>query len=257
MGRYDDTNSNLGCRKGSRDCVYPDLPTTSTKSGQNSKPRDQTTPTSSNDDEIDEDRDEEGDTKLATIVDENEKEDNAGNITTPSTSSGARNASSSRTRATSDGFSAEDRVSPANSTITTSSMNTLGMHASEMLSPLRDDVAAILNSSHLPWELQYYLSYFSTHITYYHYGLTSDSDEFFTNTLLSLSFRNEALLNAVAAFAAYHSTVQNVDGQLSTFLKFYNRSVKLLLSSLKRRDSYNVSTLLTILQLATIEVRGF
>jgi len=68
--------------------------------------------------------------------------------------------------------------------------------------------------------------------------------------------RNEALLYAVVGFAAYHHTLKNPNGQINEFLQYYNRSVTLLLAFLKKKEKHSVATLLTILQLATIEVRA-
>lgn len=72
--------------------------------------------------------------------------------------------------------------------------------------------------------------------------------------MLSEAGKNESLLNVIVAFSAYLSTVRNPDGKIKDFLQYYNRSVTLLLDALKRKDTHNIPTLLTILQLSTIEV---
>lgn len=86
--------------------------------------------------------------------------------------------------------------------------------------------------------------------------MVNDIDNFFGLILPSLAVQsgNEALLNAVVGFAAYHRTAQNPNGRIQDFLQYYNKSVTLLLNCLKRREKQNTATLLTILQLATIEV---
>lgn len=110
---------------------------------------------------------------------------------------------------------------------------------------------------HLQKELQYYLDYFCENLTHFSYGMPNDPDGFFKSTLPSLAVQgNDALLYAVVGFSAYHSTLRNPNGKIDDFLGYYNKSVTLLLSSIKRGDNQNLSTLLTILQLATIEVRA-
>lgn len=95
-------------------------------------------------------------------------------------------------------------------------------------------------------------------MTNYHYGLAVDEDDFFNSELPSVAVTFEPLLNALVGFAAYHVTLQNPNGKLDDFLQYYNRSVTQLLRLLKRERTHNVHVLLTILQLATIEVgRGY
>ncbi len=109
--------------------------------------------------------------------------------------------------------------------------------------------------SHLPQELRYFLGYFAENITHYHYGVVNDSHDFFRTILPSMAARNEALLYSVVGFAAYHHTLRNPQGKMEQFLKYYNKAVRLLLGFLKRKERHNLATLLTILQLATIEVK--
>ncbi len=85
----------------------------------------------------------------------------------------------------------------------------------------------------------------------------NDSDDFFRNILPSMAVRNEALLYAVVGFSSYHYTLRDPQGKMQLFLKYYNRSVTLLLGFLKRKEKHTPMTLLTILQLATIEVGDF
>lgn len=62
-----------------------------------------------------------------------------------------------------------------------------------------------------------------------------------------------ALLYSVVAFAAYHHSIARNDDKISMFLSYYNKAIAFLQQSLKNKR-HNVATLLTILQLATIEV---
>lgn len=107
---------------------------------------------------------------------------------------------------------------------------------------------------HLPQDFRSYLRYYRDNMTNYHYGLAVDEDDFFHSELPSVAIQCEPLLNALVGFAAYHVTLQNPNGQLQDFLQYYNKSVTQLLSLLKRKETHSVHVLLTILQLATIEV---
>lgn len=106
--------------------------------------------------------------------------------------------------------------------------------------------------SHLPSDFQRHLEYFVANITSYHYSIANDGDDFFAVILPNIAVRHEPLLHAVVGFSAYHAMLQDPDGQLQDF-KYYNGGVTLLLEQLKRKET-NVATLLTILQLATMEV---
>lgn len=108
--------------------------------------------------------------------------------------------------------------------------------------------------SELPLEYQRHLNWFFENMNHYHYGLPLDTDDFFKTILPQAARHSEPLLNALMAFAAYHQTIQNPNGKISDFLGYYNRSIKLLLEALQSKQKYNVTTLMTILQIAQIEV---
>jgi hypothetical protein len=108
----------------------------------------------------------------------------------------------------------------------------------------------------LPHELQFYLSYFYENISHYHYCMVNDADDFFRTVLVGLALRNDALLYGVVGFSAYHHALNNPNGKINDFLQYYSHSVTLLLDCLKKEEKYSIGTLLTILQLATIEVRA-
>ncbi len=109
----------------------------------------------------------------------------------------------------------------------------------------------------LPPDFQFYLEYYCNNISVYHYCLGQDPDGFFRTTLPSIAVQkgHDALLNAVVGFSAYHYTVRDPNGKIQDFLQYYNRSVTLLLDSFRRREKQSIATLMTILQLATIEVK--
>ncbi|EOD43211.1 putative c6 finger domain protein [Neofusicoccum parvum UCRNP2] len=105
-------------------------------------------------------------------------------------------------------------------------------------------------SSH---HVRYYLDWFRNNITCHHYCLKYDGADFMRTTLLEIAVHNDHLLYAVVGFAAYHHTLIRPNGRIADFLSYYNRSVQLLRLSLQRNQRRTPATLLTILQLATIE----
>lgn len=107
---------------------------------------------------------------------------------------------------------------------------------------------------HLPSDFRFYLDYYCQNVTHYHYGMAHDPEKFFRTMLLNVAIRNEPLLHAIVGFSAYHYTLRDPNGKIQEFLKYYNKSVTLLLDFLKSKEKHNLATLLTILQLATIEV---
>ena len=108
--------------------------------------------------------------------------------------------------------------------------------------------------SHLPPDLQYYLSYFYENVTYLHYSLKYDSCNFLQTLFLDAALRNDALLHAIVGFASFQKALHNPEGKIEHFLPYYNKAVTLLLLSLKRGERHDIGTLLAMLQLATIEV---
>ncbi|KAG6366185.1 hypothetical protein INS49_000361 [Diaporthe citri] len=197
------------CRKGTRDCVYPDPPSSKYSVPHGGKDADtsrQASPTSSNEEEDDADQD----ARLSPIPDEDED----------------------------DLASVSEQSMPS-----TKSLRHMSTASSLNLKRLLTRTP----------DLRFYLEFFLENTTHYHYGVHRDFGGFFRTTFISLALRNEPLLHAIVAFAAYHQTIGNPNGQLPEFLKYYNRSVILLLDLLKNEDRHELTTLLTILQLATIE----
>ena len=103
-------------------------------------------------------------------------------------------------------------------------------------------------------DLAFYMDYHKKHITHFHYSFKVDRLNWLHTEFLDLAVNNEALLFAVVGFAAYHYTLQNPTGKIQDFLKYYNASVTALRESLQRNLRPTVTTMLTILQLASIEV---
>ncbi|KAI0202289.1 hypothetical protein F4808DRAFT_71615 [Astrocystis sublimbata] len=246
------------CRKGKRECVYPDPPTTKgSTSSSTSKDTATTSQEASPDSSLDDADDLERESKLESIPDEDEPEYSHQH---PHPASGIRRASSIpvlisprigiRQNSETPSFDGTKSASPAISVATSASFSTTIQTSDTALQPGTNP-----SWSHLNKDLQYYLGYFCDNIDHFNYGTPNDPDGFFKSILPSLAVRegNDALLYAVVGFAAYHSTLRKPNGKVEDFLGYYNKSVTMLLSSLKRGDRQNLSSLLTILQLATIE----
>lgn len=110
--------------------------------------------------------------------------------------------------------------------------------------------------SHLAPDLRFYLDYYCEHITHWKYGVHKDPDDVFHTTFISFALQSEPLLYALVSFAAFKRMLNNPEGKIHDFLQYYTPSVTLLLGLLQNHETkHDVPTLLTILQLATMEVR--
>jgi hypothetical protein len=250
-----------GCRKGNRECAYPEPPGSKGNFGRSAiKSKDGSStqcisPTSSNEGEED---DTEQETRLGTIPDDDEPDEllrRESISVLPQVrraSAASLNIALGSARQTSETPSQDGTksVSPSASTVTTGSWTPAGHPGTEVTLPAN----GALERAQLPPDFQTYLLFFQKNMTHYHYGLAVDEDDFFNSELPNVAIQCEPLLNALVGFAAYHVTLQNPNGQLQDFLQYYNRSVTQLLRLLKRKETHNVFVLLTILQLATIEV---
>ncbi|EJT77731.1 hypothetical protein GGTG_02836 [Gaeumannomyces tritici R3-111a-1] len=250
------------CRKGKRDCIYP--PDAQGVKAGATTPKDTdadqpTSPTSSHDDDDDED-DGDTDSRLDTIPDEEEPGLGAPETQPfrtraiprrPRTASSLNlqrlAAAGGRQSSESPSLEGTRASSPSTSTGTAASTTPAAYQFQELPGFQRPEWA------HLPHDVRFYLAYFTENITHYHYGMIIDSDDFLRTTLPAIAVKNEALLYALVGFSAYHFTLKNPRGRIQDFLQYYNKSVTLLLGFLKRKERHNIGTLLTILQLATIE----
>lgn len=109
--------------------------------------------------------------------------------------------------------------------------------------------------SHLSQDLQFYLEYHTTRLNYHHYFFKHDANHFLHNILVKHALQYDPLLYAVVGFAAFQLTVTRPNGKIQDFLGYYNKSVSLLRKSLVENQKHTEATMLTILQLATFEVR--
>lgn len=106
----------------------------------------------------------------------------------------------------------------------------------------------------LPRQVKFYLNVHQRSLSYHHYSFKSDARNFLKTTFLEIAVDYEPLLYAVVAFAAYNYALDRPEGRARHFLDYYDRSVSLFRRSLAKSDRPTLATLLTMLQLATIEV---
>jgi hypothetical protein len=106
----------------------------------------------------------------------------------------------------------------------------------------------------LPDDVQFYMDYARENLTFWHWNYTVDGSDFLHSSVLETALDYEPLLYAVICFSAFHYTLQQPNGKIQDFLKYHSMSVIALRKSLKARQQPTHATLLTILQLATIEV---
>ncbi|KAK4146811.1 uncharacterized protein C8A04DRAFT_9529 [Dichotomopilus funicola] len=246
------------CRKGKRECIYPEPPPAK-GSKDSAGPSQQASPTSSrgeDDDEVDQEM------KLDPILDEDEDEPESATSqmslpnfplrrsSTTSSFGRQRMAAGRRQGSETPSCDGTKSSSPSLSTGVTSAHTPAGFQFSDGSTTVATTPRP--DWTFLPHELQFYLNYFHDNITHYHYCAVEDADDFFQKILPGLAIQNEALLYAVVGFSAYHHALRNPTGRVHEFLQYYSRSVTLLLECLKK-EKHTITTLLTILQLATIE----
>ncbi|KAK3672027.1 hypothetical protein LTR78_007996 [Recurvomyces mirabilis] len=231
------------CRKGKRDCAYPgsSSPTTSGSKSSHSSKKAKDDGASSGSDE---DYEEESKSPLHTILDD---EDALDDSESPSGVSDARKQSSASTASSSQQLSPSIERVPGSSTRPKASRTTT-KHT------VKPSITQNSRWASLPKEIKAYLRYHHESLSHHHYGFKYDAGDFLKSTFLEIAMNDEswALLHGIVAFAAYHHAVHNKEPAISRFLMYYNQSINLLQQSLKKKR-HNIATLLTILQLATIE----
>ena len=110
--------------------------------------------------------------------------------------------------------------------------------------------------SHLSADKQFYLNFHQNYINYHHYFFKHDASHFTHSLLLDAALEYRPLLYAVVGFAAYQVTVRKRNGKIEDFLPYYHNSVSALRKSLSASQKHTDHTILTILQLAAIEVQN-
>jgi len=236
------TNHHIGCRKGKRECTYP-----GTSSSSSSKPLrgSARSKDSQHDSGSSPSGDEEGDEKDALPAILNEEEDESEPQST-----------------TSDPSRSSDAPIPTQNMTTSPVLDGFARGPTRPQPPRSNSKHSIKTSisrsgrwPSVPKDAQFYLRYHKECLSHHHYAFKYDGGDFLKTTFLEIAMNDDsqALLYAIVAFAAYHHAIAQDDGRISKFLHFYNTSIMMLHQALSKKR-HNVSTLLTILQLATIEV---
>lgn len=248
----DEADDCSGCRKGKRECVYPELatPTSGKRSSSRKGLGEGGSPTSSEEHEEPE--------RLASIPDDEDSPEAASSATLSNSATffqGPRKSSvaSSGSREQSPRLKNAGTEAPHGLRKSASRPELGRQHSRQKLKTRNPQ-----NSkwAHLPSQVRWYMNYHREHLTYHHYSMKVDTNDFLKTTFLEIALSYEPLLYAITAFSAYHHTLTKPDGQVQEFLGYYNKSVTLLRESLARTPRHTLATVLTILQLATFEVRN-
>lgn len=222
-----------GCRKGKRECVYPGTPPSASSSrAAHSHPKSKASHDSPSSPSADED---EIDQKPALPVIPDEVEDDSSEVqTTPKDSSSRR----------------VDTNSSSRGPTRPQAIRQTSRHAP------KPSISQSSRWHSLPRDVKAYLKYHRESLSHHHYAFKYDGGDFLKTTFLEIAMNDDtqALLYAVVAFAAYHYAVERGDNKISPFLSYYNKAITMLQQSISRKR-HSITTLLTILQLATIEVR--
>lgn len=216
------------CRKGKRDCTYPEKTISSKPNRSVQKSKSSGTSSSSSSDE---------------------HEDSQPTFMTPDGSDGTSVASSSR----------QVRADSKRSTI----LEEYNGAVAEMQSQLENKAAKtnpeIILSQTPDWktypkDVKFYLEFFRDNITYCHYAFKHDCRDFLKTAYLEAAISFKPLLYSLVAFTAYHYALRHPDSKPERFLDYYDQSVSLFRATLSKGNNPPVPVLLTMLQLATIEV---
>ena len=253
-----------GCKKGSRECSYPQN-TTGTRSGRSSKLEDRRVSEEDSEASAEENdtMDEGGETMLSSPQLSEEPADRS------SASADKFDAIAEGSAPNVPGSVSTDQPQPGSSQQLPE--KSLSPPANDSSNPLSASSSATNQSLDFsapttytsresrPWsnrsqEVQFYLEYHQSHLTYHHYFFKHDANDFVHTDLINLALGYEPLLYAVVGFAAYHSTTQKPNGKIQHFLSYYQQSVSLLLKHLSDGYAHSDATILTILQLGAFEV---
>lgn len=250
-----------GCKKGGRDCVYPETATSTKPSTSGSSNAEAATAHDSASSSSDEGENEGSPGHLEAILDEDEGDDEHASFSSKHQTAQSASGQQSAARV---GSETPSLVLDKGASPTPSTEGSVGYPHYHPSGVSRQKKSTTISKSgdnlnnkwsRLPVDVQFYLTYFCENLTYLHYSLKYDSGNFLKTTFLDAALGNEALLYAIVGFSAFQRTLHTTGGNIQDFLQYYNKSVSLLLNSLKRGEKRTKGTILAILQLATIEVR--
>lgn len=231
------TDKCSGCRKGKRDCNYPDKPISS-KTSRTVKHAKSVSDDSSSNHSPDDDEDRENVT-ISTGLPTPDLEDDSARSSSIFSRTDSRRSSN---------VPLSDKLNPFERTYegtlmrsTSRASSTFAVERHPKWNTLSEDV-------------KFYLNYHRVGLSYCHYAFKHDCRDFLKTSYLETALTFEPLLYAIVAFSAYHYALRQPDGSVKRFLSYYDRSVSLFRQSLSKGDRHPVATILTMLQLATIEV---
>ena len=251
----------IGCRKGNRQCDFPPPASAPSKKSKHSDSKSSQSQTL----RATEEKDSTETAALKTIKDESEDEtafnelpqarpglDNLRKNSTQSLTRKQRWRQSSEMSAASSS-SKEKVMTPSTDTSSSRSRAETPTSSLQANPPSFTAISRRQRWADRRGDIQKYLQFHDEYVTYYHYFLKFDLEDFIHTELIDMALVYEPLLYAVVAFAAYHHTVQQPDGRVADFLSYYSKSLNLLMKSLAKGAKTTEATLLTVLQLTTFE----
>lgn len=247
------TNFCIGCKKGGRECEFPQINSNSKRVKQSETRSPQET--------MKQESKEVAGSVLETIDDESENDTTRTKKHRRPTLTGVRTNSTQsvprkhKHRQSQDASpTVKDKTSPQSTTSSSSQSRDQTPASSLQISARSAEIQARqAKIKTLRPELQKYLQYQHDHMTLYHYFFKLDNADFVHNEFIDQCLSYEPLLYAAVGFAAYHYEMNQESPKLSTFLKFYSKALSLLRKSLEHHPRYTAAVLLTVLQLATLE----
>ena len=254
------------CKKGNRDCVYPSASSSSSSKagarsrskskgpGSRSRKGDSSPGQTENDDSHGVGPIADGD-----VVDEEQGfEVESGSRLSPSTftarSIPTRPARHSSTQSLTKGPRQPiETLSSSPSTEASSRFESMSTRSGS-ISLLPQDLFVSPGIANLSEDMRFYLIFHQEVLTFRHYSLRQPNDRFVHQTITEFALQYEPLLYAVVGFAAYHHCMQSGNGELYSFLQYYNKALILLRESLSSGEKHSEATLVTVLVLTTFEV---
>lgn len=242
------TDPRLGCRKGKRECAYPGTGSSSRSArASGSKARDSGTEDASSPSDVEFDADEKG--GLAPIPDDDE------NLVQDDTEPDLA-VSDTRIKLETSNLRKQKGIQRAETPLSATRPQRPSVPRTNSRHTITQSISQSSRWASLPAKVKFYLNYHQANLSHHHYAFKVDGGDFLKTTFLEIALNDGsgALLYAIMAFSAYHFALEQGNAPISEFLEYYNRSIMYLSQSLKSKKP-SITTLLTILQLATIEVR--
>ena len=256
----------IGCRKASRECVYPEATTSARKATPRSKlgqPRINEVDRGSSSGEFE---DEEAEAALSALsASQSSQKSPIAGTSVPNKRTAARKQSRTALKHAHDAAASDNKLKEKSLSPSTDDSSTFSksQSPSTIFDRSNKNVSSVSPKSsvdHPPWghlktDLQAHFKYHHEHLNYHYYFFKHDSQNFVHDILPSVALKYPPLLHALAGFSAYHQTVGKSHGRIPDFLRYYNEAVTLLRTSLSAGEKHTDETMLTVLQLATFEVK--